>query len=196
MTKSLKAINIILALLFTALYPFYSFAQNRVVVVPIGDSFASTGYFTVQPADLRPADETQEYDIQIGANVNTLSGSSLTCPSTESQGEFLAPVYLPHGVLVQTFHLHGFDNDAGDQMDGILKKVCQSGNSAPLITELTPTLSSSGNPGYFELMTNTINANERVDNDICHYHIAIDLELSGCAGSLIAFNKARVFWRR
>jgi hypothetical protein len=167
------------------------------LAVKSGFGIASSDYSTVQPADLMPLAGIQDYDLQGGPNSSIASGSWLTCPSTESDGEFLAAVHLPQGVLIKTFELRGFDNTATDFLLAQLKKVCQGGvPDAPVLTNLTASIGSTvpGQPGNFGAMETGID--DTVDNKSCHYHVAVDIESNVCQDADIKFHKARIAWTR
>lgn len=161
---------------------------------------ASFGFATGQPGDATPRDETQQWDLEADFGAEFDSGSALTCPSGENDGEFIVPIVgLPQGANIDAFLLRGFDNNGLDLLDAVLKKVCQSKTgtvNAPDITNLTGDIGSTmeGTPGNFEAEESGID--DTVDNKFCHYHALVDLEASACRDNDIAFHKVRVQWQR
>ena len=170
----------------------------------------SLGYSTIQPADMIASDDSHDYDIQAGVTPSAASGSQLTCPVGEDDGEFLAPVYLPQGSIIRNFTLRGYDTVGDDRLLARLKKVCQAvtlqviGNPPvitvvvqnPVVTSLTGDVGSTDafTAGNFSTTQNDID--DTVDNKFCAYHVMLDLENDNCKGNNIRFYKARVAWQR
>ena len=155
------------------------------------------GSFTLQPADLQPADSNTQWVIPAPNGIGGGDvGDELRCPAG-GEGEFLGSVHLPEGALITGFDVFGNDADAADRFAARLSSVCQdsAGVNDPTTTDLTTPLNTTalGAPGNFVLTENGINTT--VSNHMCTYVVWVDLENISC-GSALKFYKARVRWMR